>query len=55
MKAESPKRSEWLPSVRTYEWEKEAVVEACNLSGVKMSEYIRQVVVNESLRRVKQG
>jgi uncharacterized protein (DUF1778 family) len=50
--AESPERNAWLPSVRVYPWERSLLDEARALERVKMSEFIRRVLVDAARRRV---
>lgn len=49
---ESPERTAYLPSVRAYPWERETVVQAAAAEGVKVSEYIRRVLVDAARRRL---
>jgi hypothetical protein len=51
----SPQRSEYLPSVRSYSWERDLVQEAARLEQIKMSEYIRRVLVDTARRRVSRA
>lgn len=53
--AKSPERSAWLPSVRVYPWERELLEEARALERVKMSEYIRRVLVDTAKRRISRA
>lgn len=48
----SPERSAWLPSVRAYPWERELLVRAAQAEQIKVSEYIRRVLVDSARRRV---
>jgi uncharacterized protein (DUF1778 family) len=48
----SPERTAWLPSVRAYPWERELLVRAASAEQVKVSEYIRRVLVDAAKRRV---
>lgn len=48
----TPERSAWLPSIRAYPWERELLERVCDLEKVKMSEYIRRVLVDSARRRV---
>lgn len=48
----TPERSAWLPSIRAYPWERELLERACGLEQVKMSEYIRRVLMDSARRRV---
>jgi uncharacterized protein (DUF1778 family) len=50
--AESPQRTEYLPSVRSYPWERDLVQEAARLEQIKVSEFIRRVLVDTARRRV---
>lgn len=50
--AKSPERTAWLPSVRVYPWERQMLEEARELERVKMSEFIRRVMVDAAKRRV---
>jgi hypothetical protein len=52
MPIESPQRTAWLPSVRVYGWEREVLNQACRAEGVKLSEFIRRVLVDVSRRRI---
>lgn len=49
---ETPERSAYLPSVRAYPWQRELVVRAAELERIKTSEYIRNVLVDASRRRI---
>lgn len=49
---ESPERTAYLPSVRAYPWERETVVRAAQSEGVKVSEFIRRVLVDAARRRL---
>jgi hypothetical protein len=49
---QSPERTAWLPSVRVYPWERILLEEAQQLEQVKMSEFIRRVMVDAARRRV---
>ena len=49
---ESPQRTGWLPSVRVYPHERELLEEARKLERVKMSEFIRRVLLDAAKRRV---
>jgi len=49
---ESPERSSHLPTVRCYPWERETVVRAAAAERIKVSEYIRSVLVDAARRRV---
>jgi uncharacterized protein (DUF1778 family) len=53
--AESPQRTEYLPSVRSYPWERDLVREAAQLEQVKVSEFIRRVLVDTARRRVSRA
>lgn len=48
----APERTAWLPSIRAYPWERDLLEQACGLEQVKMSEYIRRVLVDSARRRV---
>lgn len=48
----SPERTKYLPSVRVYPWERELLVEAAELEQIKVSEFIRRVLVGASRRAV---
>jgi uncharacterized protein (DUF1778 family) len=53
---ERPERTAWLPSVRAYPWERDLLVRAAAAEQVRVSEYIRQVLVASARRRVgKEG
>lgn len=53
---ERPERTAWLPSVRVYPWERAALVRAAGLEKVKVSEYVRSVLVSAARRRIaKEG
>jgi hypothetical protein len=49
---ESPERTVYLPSVRAYPWERELLLRAAAADQVKVSEYIRRVVVDSARRRI---
>ena len=49
---ESPERTAYLPSVRAYPWERELLVRAAAVEQVKVSEFIRRVLVEAARRRV---
>ena len=49
---ESPERTAYLPSVRAYPWERELLVRAATIEQVKVSEFIRRVLVEAARRRV---
>ena len=49
---QSPDRTAWLPSVRAYPWERELLVRAAEVEQVKVSEFIRRVLVDAARRRV---
>lgn len=49
---ESPERTAYLPSVRAYPWEREAVVQAAAAEEIKISEFIRRVLVDSARRRL---
>jgi hypothetical protein len=53
--AETPERTAWLPSVRVYPWERLLLEEARRLERIKMSEYIRKVLVDTARRRVSRA
>ena len=49
---ESPERTAYLPSVRAYPWERELLIRAAATEQVKVSEFIRRVLVEAARRRV---
>lgn len=49
---DTPERSAYLPSVRAYPWQRELVVRAAELERIKTSEYIRNILVDASRRRI---
>lgn len=49
---ESPQRTAWLPSVRVYPWERSLLVRAAELEQVKVSEYVRTILVAAARRRL---
>ena len=49
---ESPERTAYLPSVRAYPWERELLIRAAETEQVKVSEFIRRVLVEAARRRV---
>ncbi len=52
MAENAPERTEWLPSVRAYPWERDLLLRAAGLDQVKVSEYIRAALVAAARRRV---
>lgn len=48
----SPERTKYLPSVRVYPWQRELLMQAAEAEQVKVSEYIRRVLVDAARRRV---
>jgi hypothetical protein len=48
----SPQRTGWLPSVRVYPWERDLLLAAASAERVKVSEYIRQVLLAAARRRL---
>jgi uncharacterized protein (DUF1778 family) len=49
---ESPERTAWLPSIRAYPWERDLLLRAAQAEQVKVSEYIRRVLVDAARRRL---
>ena len=49
---ESPERTAYLPSVRAYPWERELLVRASGAEKIKVSEYLRRVVVDAARRTI---
>ena len=49
---ESPERTAYLPSVRAYPWERELLVRASVAEKIKVSEYLRRVVVDAARRTI---